>query len=160
MSIEDLSKRERECLERVAKLQDSKTIARELGLSSKTVDGHIERAIRKVGARDRRDAARQLLDTLREPFPEGSFPVAHPASGSEMAPVDRVREPKADFVAGPAVSSTGDEGIRRTSQTSNLATIALVVGSALGFAMLMLTMSALTREVEKLARFILSLRRP
>ncbi len=51
-----LSKRERECLTQVAKGLCSKEIARNLGLSPRTVDLHVARGIRRLKARNRIEA--------------------------------------------------------------------------------------------------------
>lgn len=55
-----LSKRQRESLRGVGALKGSKEIADELGIEKSTVDGYIAEAVRVLGARDRRDAARQF----------------------------------------------------------------------------------------------------
>lgn len=53
-----LSPQQRACLEGVWRLQSSKEIARDLGLSKSTVDGYVAEAVEKLGARNRKDAAR------------------------------------------------------------------------------------------------------
>ena len=55
-----LSRRQRESLRGVSALKGSKEIADELGIEKSTVDGYIADAVRIIGARDRRDAARQF----------------------------------------------------------------------------------------------------
>lgn len=63
-----LSPRQCECLRLTAELKGSKEIGLELGLSQKTVDSHIAAAIRVLGARDRRHAARLFVEErLRRP---------------------------------------------------------------------------------------------
>jgi DNA-binding CsgD family transcriptional regulator len=57
-----LTPREHECLRLVAQHLSSKEIARTLGLSQHTVDGHLHEARRKLGAPTRRDAVRILLE--------------------------------------------------------------------------------------------------
>ncbi|MFC5346145.1 LuxR C-terminal-related transcriptional regulator [Brevundimonas staleyi] len=47
--LEQLTTRERQCLVGVAQHRQSKEIARDLGISSKTVDKHIETACKKLG---------------------------------------------------------------------------------------------------------------
>lgn len=49
-SLDDLSPREREVVERVAAGLHNKDIARELGLSPRTVEAHRAQAMRKLGA--------------------------------------------------------------------------------------------------------------
>ncbi|MEN3749147.1 helix-turn-helix transcriptional regulator [Sphingomonas sp. HF-S3] len=55
-----LTERERDCLRLVSRGRSSKEIGAELGISHHTVDLHLRRAIRTLGASDRRDAARRL----------------------------------------------------------------------------------------------------
>lgn len=59
--LEQLTTRERQCLVGVAQHRQSKEIARDLGISSKTVDKHIETACKKLGVVSRRDAALLLI---------------------------------------------------------------------------------------------------
>lgn len=63
-----LSERERQCLRLVFGHMGSKEIARELGLSAHTVDGHLRTALRKLELPSRRDAARWLAAV--EPPPQ------------------------------------------------------------------------------------------
>lgn len=67
-----LSERQRACLRLVRDMRKSKEIARELGLSSHTVDSYISEAIEKLGASDRYHAAR-LLAEHEAPLPPQSF---------------------------------------------------------------------------------------
>ena len=53
-----LTPREMDCLRGVRALKSSDEIARDLGIASGTVDSYIRDAITKLGARDRRDAAK------------------------------------------------------------------------------------------------------
>ena len=55
--LQALTERERRYLRLVLAHRTSKEIAREEGLSKHTVDLHIHRAVRKLGARSRREAA-------------------------------------------------------------------------------------------------------
>ncbi len=100
-SSERLTPRERECLQLVAEHLSSKEIARRLGLSQHTVDGHLHEARRKLGAPTRRDAVRMFLQEDGEntppsnvggqsdaPFPplEGApFPPLPPSSGPQFS---------------------------------------------------------------------------
>jgi DNA-binding CsgD family transcriptional regulator len=56
-----LTARQRECLSLAARHWTSKDIARQLDISPKTVDRHVEEAVRKLGAADRAAAVRLLL---------------------------------------------------------------------------------------------------
>jgi DNA-binding CsgD family transcriptional regulator len=56
-----LTGRQKQCLRLVASPATSKQIARELGISSHTVDEHVREAMATLGAADRMEAARLLL---------------------------------------------------------------------------------------------------
>lgn len=60
--LELLTERERECVALVARHWRTRQIAGRLALSPDTVDEYVSRAARKIGARDRADAARLLAD--------------------------------------------------------------------------------------------------
>lgn len=60
-AVERLTPRERECLRLVAQHLRSKEIGRRLNISSHTVDGHVSEARRRLGARDRREAALMVV---------------------------------------------------------------------------------------------------
>lgn len=64
-----LTPRERRCLELVARHFDSETIGAELGIAAGTVNRYIHDASRKLGARNRKEAARMLqeMDALGPP---------------------------------------------------------------------------------------------
>ena len=57
-----LSDYQRDCLRRTFRHQTSKEIARDLGKSKFAIDQAIERAVRRLGASSRIDAARALAD--------------------------------------------------------------------------------------------------
>lgn len=56
--IEQLTGREREVLDLMAKAYSSKRAARELGISPRTVEKHRHRVIRKIGAQNAADVIR------------------------------------------------------------------------------------------------------
>lgn len=58
--VERLTEGQRECLRRVLRHMSSKEIARELGISSHTVDQRLRLAMQTLGASTRVDAARML----------------------------------------------------------------------------------------------------
>lgn len=60
-AFDRLTKRQKQCLRLVASPATSKQIARDLGISSHTVDEHIRDAIATLGCADRMEAARLLL---------------------------------------------------------------------------------------------------
>ncbi|WP_233206602.1 helix-turn-helix transcriptional regulator [Caulobacter sp. FWC2] len=70
--LERLTERERECLRLVDRHMSSKEIARELGLSKHTVDWHLDKARRRLGAADRYDAARRVFDRAYQGVPDHS----------------------------------------------------------------------------------------
>lgn len=68
--LDRLTERERECLRLVDRHMSSKEIARELGLSKHTVDWHLDKARRRLGAADRYDAARRVFDRAHQGGPD------------------------------------------------------------------------------------------
>lgn len=112
-----LTPRERECLRLVHQHFSSKAIARRLGLSRHTIDDHVDKARRKLGAADRFEAARMLaglertLPSVSGPGPFGMVEAAPvtPASPhaeadpppSETLDADRVPAPDAPAIAAP-----------------------------------------------------------
>lgn len=69
--LERLTERERECLRLVDRHMSSKEIARELGLSKHTVDWHLDKARKRLGAADRYDAARRVFDRAYQAGDQG-----------------------------------------------------------------------------------------
>lgn len=69
--FQNLTPRERRCLELVALHYDTAQIARELDISVTTVSGYLADARRKLGARNRKEAARMLTASaaLSAPLP-------------------------------------------------------------------------------------------
>lgn len=65
-----LSPRERDCLRLVGQARSSKEIAIELGLSPFTVDEYVRSAVAKLGARNRREAARLIKVSTVATSPE------------------------------------------------------------------------------------------
>ena len=61
IAFKRLTARQRQCLRLVAAPATSKQIARELGISSHTVDEHIREALATLGVPDRQEAARLFL---------------------------------------------------------------------------------------------------
>lgn len=64
-TVQSLSGQQLECLRLVARGLRSKEIAQQLGLSAHTVDGHLRKAIARLGVPGRLEAAR-LLDGLED----------------------------------------------------------------------------------------------
>lgn len=93
-----LSPRERDCLRLVGQARSSKEIAIELGLSPFTVDEYVRSAVAKLGARNRREAARLIkVDTVTispEKLGDEPPPLAEPPpSPAAMGPAGRERGP-------------------------------------------------------------------
>ena len=84
IGLDRLTERERECLRLVDRHMSSKEIARELGLSKHTVDWHLDKARKRLGAADRYDAARRVFDRAHAPPPTTHTPPPI-ASGSDAA---------------------------------------------------------------------------
>ncbi|ATC34331.1 LuxR family transcriptional regulator [Caulobacter vibrioides] len=124
-----LTERERECLKLVDRHMSSKEIARALGLSKHTVDWHLDKARRRLGAADRYDAARRMSDHAHQgsappPIASGSDPTrlgevasarsargvqegdhlerVDPASGTDPAPEGR------HWQGGPSAAGSGE----------------------------------------------------
>jgi DNA-binding CsgD family transcriptional regulator len=103
-----LTARQQQCLRLVAAPATSKQIARELGISSHTVDEHIREALATLGLSDRMEAARLFLAY------EGGRPpqtLSSQAVGVEEKPLDpaptAVLERRGD---GPDVRPASPEG--------------------------------------------------
>lgn len=70
--VKDLSERQMQCLELVARLQTTKQIAATLGIAPSTVDTHIQRAIEILGVRTRAEAAWLVAAEADSAPPESS----------------------------------------------------------------------------------------
>jgi DNA-binding CsgD family transcriptional regulator len=86
--LDRLTPRQRECLELAADHWTSKEIGRRLNIAPKTVDRHIEEAVKKLGVADRAAAVRLLLG---EPARTALSPAGDPGYGvnphGERAPM-------------------------------------------------------------------------
>lgn len=95
-----LSERERQCLRLVFDRLRPKEIGRELGISYHTVNGHLQQAMRKLGATSSIEAARLLFgsgqpprDTTPESVTGYDFGVELPLDSSSLVPSDRGGSP-------------------------------------------------------------------
>ena len=91
---ERLTPRERDCLQLAAQHFTSKGIARQLGLSQHTVDGHFQEARRKLGAPTRRDAVRIFLEMEGDAPPRNWGGQSSGGSGGALPLADQSVEPK------------------------------------------------------------------
>lgn len=82
-----LSPRQAECLRRVRALQSTGEIARDLNISTGTVNGYIKDAIVTLGARDRRHAA--LIFAEMDDADADAPPPSSPPPPPQVAPVVR-----------------------------------------------------------------------
>jgi DNA-binding CsgD family transcriptional regulator len=87
---ETLTERERQCLRLVFERLRPKEIGRALGISHHTVNGHLQQAMRKLGATSSLEAAR-LLETIERPHAPESvtgypFGVEFPQDPSSLNP--------------------------------------------------------------------------
>ena len=99
---ETLTERERQCLRLVFDRLRPKEIGRELGISHHTVNGHLQQAMRKLGATSSLEAARLVhaADRLAAPEKIAGYPfgVEFPPVSSNLSPSqlgadqDRVRD--------------------------------------------------------------------
>src|SRR5271170_397207 len=95
-----LTDREWDCLCYVVERYSSKQIAARLGVSPKTVDGYLDTARVKLGARTRQEAAQLLVTRYGAVVPRNSSP-------GESPPGDLRREP---VPAGPDLTDGGGIG--------------------------------------------------
>lgn len=100
--INKLSRRHRDVLRGVAHLRKTKQIAADLGIAPGTVDGYIAEAVRIMGAVDRGDAARRLVEHEKEA--PGLSGVQSPWVGADPShatqPPQPVAEPEAAETTG------------------------------------------------------------
>lgn len=105
-----LSEKEIDCLRGVGELKSSKAIARDLGISSHTVDARLKRAIAKLDAADRFEAARIFQAAEDGNAPEnGVRTLVYQAPDLPKSPDD------------PPVASSSPDGIwNKDSDTTRL----------------------------------------
>lgn len=121
--IARLTRREAECLRKVAVPMRTHEIAHELGLSPSTVDTYIASAFRKLGVSDRGTAARMLV----------TFERASEKSRSEFPHVDAPPSP----VPSPAWSRLPLPWPRRGRPNNDLTSLQLVIAILIATAILL-----------------------
>lgn len=82
-AVKRLSCRQIECLNLASAGRTSKDIARQIGISPSTVDNHIRSAIERLGARNRTDAIRMLLN--------GTPPSDSPSNVPPLPPISEIQ---------------------------------------------------------------------
>jgi DNA-binding CsgD family transcriptional regulator len=156
--FESLSPRQRECLRLVAELKAAGEIATELNISVSTVNGYIAEAVRHLGARNRREAAKSLSEY------EASAPEKHGGeetrvveptpSGAPMAPPET-----ASAIVPPAQGWSLKLPIRRQEQVDNHLSVAerlfwvpaVALAIAIAFGMLMTGLQIAAALIERVA---------
>jgi DNA-binding CsgD family transcriptional regulator len=153
--FDELTPRERQCLRLVAQFKTSKEIERELGIAKSTVDGYLADAVRKLGARDRRQAALLLAEHEGKP--------TQAESGGDPA---RVVVMAAEAPIPAAQGGSGDWRavlpLRRKDARHNplsplrrlLWIVLLALGMMIGFGMLATGLAALTDVVLTAVRLV------
>ena len=166
--VERLTEKQRECLRLVWRHQESKDIARALGISPHSVDGRIKTAMRALGVEDRYEAARLLVQAEAESidqrliYPPSDVHVGpHPApSPFSFEPGERraehlvVEEPQAAFQLSPGYDASWFKpplptNGRRANDLNVAArlfwVVIIAIGAALSFGVLATGLEALSR---------------
>jgi DNA-binding CsgD family transcriptional regulator len=123
---------QRACLRMVLQHRSSKEIARELGISSHTVDQRLKQAMKHLGASSRVEAAKRLAAL------EGSVgyqPLACQAPDIEPVAVPTPTPP----ASGSEREASDDEGLRRIGWI-----VAIAAGAAVLLAALLIGLNALS----------------
>jgi DNA-binding CsgD family transcriptional regulator len=111
-----LSVRQWECLALAADHRSAKEIARTLGIAPSTVNDHLEEAIAKLGAGDRRDAARMFVTGLAGQPPDGIGGDSFRVAGSNSVSAELL----AEVEGGPATSRVSFHFLRGERQNNEL----------------------------------------
>lgn len=160
--INSLTPRQLACLRKAAEFKSSKIIAHEMGITSKTVDRHIEAANRTLGVGSRQQAVRLLLQknqlggfspevfsridvpSLSGTFPEHQIESVRLRDGDEreifQTPAPVPREP---------LSEPGEDACHDLIDA--LRTVALIIVIAATFVLLIAHYPALIAAAEALA---------
>lgn len=170
--IDRLSKRHRDVLRGVAALRKSKQIAADLGIAPGTVDGYIAEAVRILGATDRGDAARILVQNDRldvAAAPSDTFAAPGQSGGQSsgvVPPPPTMKEVALPVVEPEAVRDSGTQPVslagwlpvRRAGQRNNDLPVAarllwipaIAVILAVGFGMLVSGLKVLVELIDRL----------
>lgn len=163
--IASLTPQQLACLRKASEFKNSKTIAYEMGISSKTVDRHIEEANHKLGVTSRKQAIQLLLesDTADGKYTPGGFsrldPQPQPASFPERElERDRLRDveerPQLDNLSMVPQPTLSQEREPLNDVTMQLKTVALIIAIAAGLVGLIGQYTAVIAAAESLAAAI------
>ena len=103
-AYESLSAQQRACLQHVWGRLSSKEIALQLGISKNTVDGYIAEAVARLGARDRREAARLCFGDAAPGRMVDSPPDRVGGDAARVASVEAIAVPARDGTPGRSTS--------------------------------------------------------
>lgn len=133
-TLDVLSAQQLQCVRLVAQGLRSKEIARQLGLSAHTVDGHLRKAISRLGVSGRLEAARLVsrLDGHPQPLSAQPLSVDPASSGDDEGQVGpaptRVREERLAFGDFPTLASAPIHRSPNVRGLSALNTVLLIAG--------------------------------
>lgn len=156
--FESLSPRQRECLRLVAQLKAAGEIATELNISVSTVNGYVAEAVRHLGARNRREAAKALSEY------EAGAPEKHRGEETRVVEPSPTGPPTAtpetaSTIASPAQGWSLRLPIRRQEQVDNHLSVterlfwipAVALAVAIAFGMLMTGLQIAAALIERVA---------
>lgn len=172
--VESLSPQQRRCLLLVAEGLTTKEIAFELGVSNRTVDEHIEKAVAKLRAPSRQRAA-AILRRLTGP-PDNIDPHPYPIRG-EIIPVDETdqiepipsttlllndgeRTPFEGFPTVDVPTAAASKETQGDAAANHFKIILNVLAITVLLLLILLAMPALIDGAERLAGYVLETVRP
>lgn len=165
-ALATLSDRQRAALRLVARGHDSKTIAPQFGKSHHTIHKDLERAMNALGARDRFEAARWVVDFEGDryeafvyepqslPYPSKTSTLASSEMTGSDPPGSSVNEERAQFTFATAASSNGattsgaDGQIRNRLHPWQL--VAIAIAGAVAVVVVLAGMLAVSNELQPL----------
>lgn len=126
--FEDLTEQQRRCLRLVARGMSSKEIAIALRLSPHTVDRYLQLAKEKLGAGNRREAAKQL--EAYEASPQYKEFIYYSEAVAAVHPSVIVEEEEPEGHPGSETNRVDDDSVRTNSGMDMKARLKLVAGLA------------------------------
>lgn len=154
--IDSLSRQQLRCLEAVGRGLTTAEIAYEIGIAESTVNTHVETAVRKLSAKNRRHAA-QILREVRPTEPPQNIPNeilrVDPSPHVSPSPsASRVAEERMAFVPFDQARVELDRG--NTSKMGALQVLGTIVLIATAIMILLVAVDPLTRGASTLANTI------